>query len=74
VHCPTKCNYWHFELRWKDENGNFVTRENKEYKRVASTSARAMIAELMRTDIEDHKEVKTYKCSLIFSWTGIDLF
>jgi hypothetical protein len=23
LHTPIRCNYWHFSLRWKDENGDY---------------------------------------------------
>lgn len=25
-HCPTLCNYWHFEIRWRDADGNPIPR------------------------------------------------
>ncbi len=29
VHCPTLCNFWHFEIRWKNDEGEIINPKKK---------------------------------------------
>ncbi len=38
IHSPIKCNYWHYELKFIDNDGKEITRDSKKWKRSAAKS------------------------------------
>jgi len=43
VHKPVRCNFWHVQLRWKDEKGVILSKKAKTWKRTVQTSSKSFI-------------------------------
>jgi len=44
-HCPNKCNYWHFELRWKDQDDVVINRNRSEWKNNLISTMKSFLRE-----------------------------
>lgn len=45
IHCPTRCNFWHFEIRWMNGD-NFLHEMSGNWKRRAAKKIKDIISEL----------------------------
>lgn len=63
THTPMKWNYWHFSVRWINENSEYLNEQPETlfgkpktgWVRLLSSAARAMIAENAKAYIQEHK-------------------
>lgn len=44
-HSPNKCNYWHFELRWKDQDNVIINRNKSEWKNNLISTMKSLLRE-----------------------------
>lgn len=48
VHCPTNCNFWHFEVKWRNEDG-FIQPQSGNWKKRVLNKIRNIISEFGQT-------------------------
>ncbi|HYM95463.1 MAG TPA: hypothetical protein VET23_15095 [Chitinophagaceae bacterium] len=46
-HTPTNSNFWHFSIRWKDENHALISTTNSKWKNNIIATVRALLSELI---------------------------
>jgi|GEM_PF-1015612 len=44
-HSPNKCNFWHFELKWKDQDGVIINRNKSEWKNNLLSTMKSFLRE-----------------------------
>ena len=47
IHTPTNSNFWHFSIRWKDENGDEISVTNSKWKDKLIATIRATVLNLI---------------------------
>lgn len=70
IHLPTRCNFWHAQLEWRDANGKVITRSDKEWIRTVQTATRVMVRSAAIATLNDvpHKIPFHTYFILSFDW------
>jgi len=50
IHTPTFSNFWHFSIRWKDTNGEYIKASDSKWKAGIAGSMRALLLEYIQRD------------------------
>lgn len=45
IHSPSRSNFWHFAIKWKDKNGDFIKKGDTKWKYNLITAIRAALSE-----------------------------
>lgn len=47
VHTPSNSNFWHFSIKWKDDNGDYISANESKWKNQIIAKVRALFSELI---------------------------
>jgi hypothetical protein len=48
LHTPTCCNFWHFSIRWKDNQGEYISVSDAKWKRKLLGAMRALLIQTLQ--------------------------
>lgn len=56
-HTPTNSNFWHFSIKWIDDQGNEIRPSNAAWKNLVTASMRAVLLEMIETTPAENPEL-----------------